>query len=168
MHLQTSAFLALGGNLGDPRAAFRRTRRTLSEHPAIAACRASPLYQTPPVGGPPGQPDYLNAVLCLKTSLLPRELFELCRSLETAEGRERTEHWGARTLDIDLLLYGDLQIDEPDLQIPHPRMLERRFVLEPLTALAPELSHPTSGLQLQLALENLAPDENIKILERNW
>ena len=99
----------------------------------------SPVYETDPVGGPPGQPTYLNLVVELATERSPRELLELARQLEEAGGRVRAEHHGPRTLDVDVLLVGDLVVDEPDLVVPHPRMQERRFVLAPLADLAPEL-----------------------------
>jgi 2-amino-4-hydroxy-6-hydroxymethyldihydropteridine diphosphokinase len=108
--------------------------------PDVAA--VSPVYETSPVGGPPGQGPYLNCVVELETSLGPRELLELARRLEEAAGRERGERWGPRTLDVDVLLVGDLTVDEPDLVVPHPRMYERRFVLAPLADLAPELVPP--------------------------
>ena len=165
---EISVFLGLGGNLGEPLAAFRRTRQQLSEHPATRECRSSPLYQTPPVGGPEGQPDYLNAVLGLKTRLDPCELLSFCLALEKAEGRERKEHWGARTLDIDLLLFGEQQLNEKNLEIPHPRLMERQFVLLPLVALAPGLRHPISGVSLQEQLNRLPRVENIHILKLDW
>lgn len=168
MSQEITAFLGLGGNLGDPLAAFRRTRQKLSAHPAIAECRSSPLYQTPPVGGPPGQPDYLNAVLMLKTRLTAAELLSCCFALEKAEGRQRTERWGARTLDIDLLLFGAERISQHDLEVPHPRLTERQFVLLPLLALAPELRHPLSGLSLQMQLDRLPTVETIQILKLDW
>ena len=127
------AFLALGSNLGD-REAF--IRDAVAAMPDVVAL--SPVYETEPVG-PPGQGPYLNAVVELDTELSPRELLELCRRLETAAGRVRTEHWGPRTLDVDVLLVGDLTVDEPDLVVPHPRMWERDFVLRPLADLAPEV-----------------------------
>jgi 2-amino-4-hydroxy-6-hydroxymethyldihydropteridine diphosphokinase len=99
----------------------------------------SPVYETDPVGGPPGQDPYLNVVVELATELSPRELLEVAGRLERAAGRVRTEKDGPRTLDVDVLLVGDRQIDEPDLVVPHPRMWERRFVLAPLADLAPDL-----------------------------
>ncbi len=165
---EISAYLGLGGNLGDPLAAFCRTRQRLCEHPAITECCSSPLYQTPAVGGPAGQSDYLNAALKLKMSLNPAELLTFCLVLEGAEGRERKIRWGARTLDIDLLFYGDQRISEQNLEIPHPRLMERQFVLLPLLALTPELRHPLSGLSLQKQLDELPIIENIQILRLNW
>jgi 2-amino-4-hydroxy-6-hydroxymethyldihydropteridine diphosphokinase len=101
--------------------------------------KVSPVYETAPLGGPPGQDPYLNVVVELSTTLSPRQLLELARRLETEAGRVRTIKDGPRTLDVDVLLVGDLQVDEPDLKVPHPRMWERRFVLAPLADLAPDL-----------------------------
>ncbi len=126
------AYLGLGSNLGDRRATLRAAVAAL---PDVAA--VSPVYETDPVGGPPGQSPYLNLVVALDTDLSPRALLELGRALEAAAGRVRTEPNGPRTLDVDVLLVGDLRVDEPDLIVPHPRMWERRFVLAPLADLLP-------------------------------
>ncbi len=165
---ETTVFLGLGGNLGDPLAAFRRSRQKLIAHPAISDCHSSPLYQTPPIGGPADQPDYLNAALMLRTSLDPRALLAFCHSLETEEGRKRKEHWGARTLDIDLLFYAQQQLKEADIEIPHPRLMERHFVLLPLVALAPDYHHPQTGMSMQELLNRLPSAENIRMLTLNW
>lgn len=127
----------MGSNLGDRWASLRGAVASLPDVVAV-----SPVYETSPVGGPPGQGPYLNCVVELETPLGPRELLELARRLEEAAGRERGERWGPRTLDVDVLLVGDLTVDEPDLVVPHPRMYERRFVLAPLADLAPELVPP--------------------------
>jgi dihydroneopterin aldolase/2-amino-4-hydroxy-6-hydroxymethyldihydropteridine diphosphokinase len=130
------AFLGLGSNLGDRWAALRAAVAGIPDVVAV-----SPVYETEPVGGPPGQPTYLNAVVQLDTPLSPRELLELAHRLEAAAGRERDprgERNAPRTLDVDVLLVGDLVVDEPDLAVPHPRMGERRFVLQPLSDLAPD------------------------------
>lgn len=134
-------FLGLGSNLGD-RAAH--LRRALAGMPDVTA--VSPLYETEPVGGPPGQPPYLNLVVELDTDRSPRQLLELARRLETEAGRQRTVHHGPRTLDVDVLIVGDLSVDEPDLVVPHPRMWERRFVVAPLADLAPDLV-PSGALE---------------------
>ena len=131
------AFLGLGANLGDRRAALRRAVSALPDLVAV-----SRLYETEPVGGPPGQPAYLNVVVELDTGRSPRQLLELARALERDAARERTVRHGPRTLDVDVLLVGDLSVDEEDLVVPHPRMWERRFVLAPLADLAPELVGP--------------------------
>lgn len=165
---QFSVFLGLGGNLGDPLAAFRRTRLALLEHAEVFACRSSALYRTPAIGGPPGQPDYLNAVLCLQTCLSPRSLLRLCQDLERAEGRQRLEHWGPRTLDIDLLLYGQEVLREEGLEVPHPRLAERLFVLLPLTDLAPDRLHPLLNQSFQALLQKLPADAQIKTISHDW
>jgi 2-amino-4-hydroxy-6-hydroxymethyldihydropteridine diphosphokinase len=127
------AFLGLGSNLGDREGQLRRAIEDLPDVVAV-----SPLYETDPVGGPE-QGRYLNVVVQLDTALRPRELLDLCHRLERDAQRARAERWGPRTLDVDVLLVGDLVVDEPDLQVPHPRMYERRFVLAPLRDLAPDL-----------------------------
>ena len=137
------AFLGLGSNLGDRRAYLREAVARL---PDVAA--VSPLYETDPVGGPPGQGAYLNGVVELLTSRTPRELLVEAQAAEAGARRLRVERWGPRTLDVDVLLVGDEQVEEPDLIVPHPRMWGRGFVLVPLGDLAPELvlGHLTSEL----------------------
>src|SRR4051812_6534390 len=127
------AFLGLGSNLGDRRAQLRQAIDALPDVVAV-----SDLYETDPVGGPE-QAAFLNCVVELRTDLDPRQLLELCQSLEEVAHRVRLERWGPRTLDVDVLLVGDEHVDEPDLVVPHPRMWERGFVLAPLADLAPEL-----------------------------
>jgi 2-amino-4-hydroxy-6-hydroxymethyldihydropteridine diphosphokinase len=127
-------FLGLGSNLGDRRRHLRDAVESLTGIVAV-----SRVYETDPVGGPLGQGPYLNCVVELATASSPRQLLGVCHRLEAAAGRQRTERWGPRTLDVDLLLAGDLEVDEPDLILPHPRMWERRFVLVPLAELAPDL-----------------------------
>jgi 2-amino-4-hydroxy-6-hydroxymethyldihydropteridine diphosphokinase len=128
------AFLAIGSNLGD-REAF--LRGAVAGMPDVVA--VSGVYETGAVGGEADDPAYLNAVVELATERTPRELLEVCRRLEAAANRVRTRRWGPRTLDVDVLLVGDQTVDEPDLQVPHPRMWERSFVLVPLHDLAPDL-----------------------------
>ena len=128
------AFLALGSNLGDRRA---HLREALGRLPDVVG--VSGVYETDPVGGPPGQGAYLNCVVELLTARTPRELLGAAQAAEAAALRVRAERWGPRTLDVDVLLVGDEVVDEPDLTVPHPRMWERGFVLVPLADLAPEL-----------------------------
>ncbi|MBV8159547.1 MAG: 2-amino-4-hydroxy-6-hydroxymethyldihydropteridine diphosphokinase [Acidimicrobiia bacterium] len=128
------AFLGLGSNLGDRWAHLRTAVTSLPDVVGV-----SPVYETAPVGGPAGQGAYLNCVVELDTARPPHDLLDLAQRLEAAAGRRRTERWGPRTLDVDVLLVDDLTVDEPDLVVPHPRMWERRFVLAPLADLAPDL-----------------------------
>jgi len=132
--LKRRAFVGLGSNLGD-RLAYLRTGLTYLPH----VVAVSPVYETEPVGGPPGQERYLNVVAELWSSATARELLEAGQNAEAASGRARDVRWGPRTLDVDVLLVGDLTVDQPDLKVPHPRMWERGFVLVPLADLAPEL-----------------------------
>ncbi len=133
------AYVALGSNLGDRAAHLEAAIAALRATPGIEVIALSSVRETEPVGGPPQGP-YLNAVVALRTELAPRALLERLLEIEAAQGRERgPERNAPRTLDLDLLLYGDEKIDEPDLVVPHPRMHERAFVLEPLAELAPDL-----------------------------
>ncbi|KEF33574.1 2-amino-4-hydroxy-6-hydroxymethyldihydropteridine pyrophosphokinase [Deinococcus sp. RL] len=149
----TAAYVALGANLGDPLAALRWARGELRRLGRVTGTSA--LYRTVPVGGPPGQPDYLNAVLRLETDLPPPALLAALHALEAAAGRERRERWAARPLDLDLLLYGEEVWDTPGLTLPHPRAWERAFVLAPLADLAPELRHPVTGEEAAAALRRV-------------
>jgi 2-amino-4-hydroxy-6-hydroxymethyldihydropteridine diphosphokinase len=126
----TRAYLALGANLGDRLASLQRAADLLGARRGIAVLRSSRLFETAPVGPP--QPDFLNAVVEVDTSLTPRDLLEAAMAVERELGRERHERWGPRTIDVDLLTFDDVEVDEPGLRIPHPRMHERAFVLVPL------------------------------------
>lgn len=130
----TRAFLGLGSNLGDREAHLRAAVAELDDLVAV-----SPVYETEPVGGPDDQGPYLNLVVELDTPLDARGLLEVCRRLEDDAGRVREVRWGARTLDVDVLWVDGDERAEPDLEVPHPRMWERRFVLAPLLDLAPDL-----------------------------
>lgn len=139
------AYLGLGANLGDRAGALQRAVNSLMRVPRVAVVAVSGVYVTEPVGGPE-QPEFYNAVVAIETGLTARELLELAQRLETDAHRVRHQRWGPRTLDVDVLLVGDLQVDEPDLVVPHPRMWERGFVLAPLADVAPELVDlPASG-----------------------
>ncbi|HWQ32506.1 MAG TPA: 2-amino-4-hydroxy-6-hydroxymethyldihydropteridine diphosphokinase [Blastocatellia bacterium] len=140
-----TAFIALGSNLGDRFNHLRAAAEALARHPAVSRIICSRIYETVPVGGPEGQDAFLNAALQLETTLSARELLELLLAIERSRGRERREHWGPRTLDLDLLLYGSAIIREPGLTVPHPRLHERNFVLAPLCDLAPDLIIPGRG-----------------------
>jgi len=131
------AYLGIGSNLGDRAAHLQGALEALGRVDGLRVVAASPVYETSPVGGPP-QPDFLNAVVAVDTELSARALLEVAHLIEAAAERVRTVRWGPRTLDVDVLLVGDEQIDEPDLVVPHPRMAERAFVMVPLADLAPE------------------------------
>ncbi len=135
--------IGLGSNLGDSRSILTGAIDRLRSHLQIEVIAVSSWYVTTPIGPP--QPDYLNGCATLQTSLEPLELLNVLHSIESEFGRVRPEVWGARTLDLDLLLYDDLIIDLPTLQVPHPRMLERAFVLVPLSEIAPDEIEPRSG-----------------------
>jgi 2-amino-4-hydroxy-6-hydroxymethyldihydropteridine diphosphokinase len=130
------AYLGIGSNLGDRAAHLQAAVDGLAATPGISVVAVSPVYETAPVGGPP-QDDYLNAVVAVDTALAPRALLEAGQRLEAAAHRVRRERWGPRTLDVDVLLVGDDEVHEPDLEVPHPRMAEREFVLAPLADLDP-------------------------------
>ena len=134
------AFIGLGSNLGDRRALLRAAVERLRRAGDVVG--VSGLYETDPVGGPEGQGPYLNVVVELSTRDTPRRLLERCQALEEAAGRVRTVRWGPRTLDADVLWVEGCTLDEDDLTVPHPRLWERRFVVQPLADLAPDLVTP--------------------------
>jgi 2-amino-4-hydroxy-6-hydroxymethyldihydropteridine diphosphokinase len=135
--MDVEAFLGLGSNLGDRLANLQAAVDALRQEPGLRVTASSRVWETTPVGGPP-QPDYLNAVIRVETDLSARDLLDAARRVEALLGRVRRERWGARTLDVDILLYDEEQIDEPDLVVPHPRLSERAFVLLPLLELDPD------------------------------
>lgn len=128
-------FIALGSNLGDRDAHLRGALRALDDSGLVRVLRCSTFHETAAVGGPPGQPNYLNAVAEVETVLSPRGLLALLHEIERRHGRERGERAAPRTLDLDLLLFGERSIDEPGLHVPHPRMWQREFVMRPLAEL---------------------------------
>jgi len=138
------AWVALGANLGEPRAALDRAFELLARLPQSRLVARSSHYRTAPVDAP-GQPDYWNAVGALDTALEPLSLLHALQAIETSNGRERSFRNAPRTLDLDLLLYGDTTLDTPDLVLPHPRMHLRAFVLVPLAEIDPDLRLPGHG-----------------------
>ncbi|MEV0386373.1 2-amino-4-hydroxy-6-hydroxymethyldihydropteridine diphosphokinase [Nonomuraea sp. NPDC050643] len=146
--------LAFGSNLGRRFQTLQGAVDSLFDAPGLEFVRASPVYETDPVGGPAGQEPYLNAVVVAETILDPRQLLERAQSIENAFGRERGERWGPRTLDIDLIVVGDAVCDDPDLTVPHPRAHERAFVLVPWFEADPEGAVPGRGRVSEL-LEGL-------------
>jgi len=147
------AYVGLGSNLGDRAAYLLLGLSALSRLPKTHLLRLSPVYETDPVGPP--QPPYLNVVAELETELSPTGLLAEMLRVEKALGRERRERWGPRTLDLDLLLYGDLVLEEAGLSVPHPRLHERAFVLVPLLDLLPEGRHPLLGQSFAELLASL-------------
>jgi 2-amino-4-hydroxy-6-hydroxymethyldihydropteridine diphosphokinase len=140
----TRAFLAIGSNLGDRQSHLQSAVDHLARADGVRVVAVSPVYETDPVGGPV-QDDFLNAVVEIDTALDPRALLAVCASAEAAADRVREVRWGPRTLDVDVLLLGDLTSEDPVVVIPHPRMHERAFVLAPLADLAPELVETPPG-----------------------
>ena len=140
-----SCLVALGSNLGESRSILQQAIERLDHDPAIVVVRRSRWLVTVPVGGPAGQPDFVNGALRLETSLSPEQLHARLRDVETQLGRQRRQRWAARTIDLDLLLYDQQVRDSDQLTLPHPRMAFRRFVLEPAAEVGGELRHPHIG-----------------------
>jgi 2-amino-4-hydroxy-6-hydroxymethyldihydropteridine diphosphokinase len=146
------AFLSLGSNLGDRRQYLAEAVQSLGS----MVTRVSPVYETDPVGGP-DQGRFLNVIVELDNDLSPRDLLAVCHRLESGAQRVRTQHWGLRTLDVDIVWMEGVELDEPDLQIPHPRWSERTFVLAPLRDLAPELVDPDVMARAQGQVTQVEP-----------
>jgi 2-amino-4-hydroxy-6-hydroxymethyldihydropteridine diphosphokinase len=152
------AYVGLGSNLGDREATIRSALAVLAALPGVDALRASTLRETAPWGDAClGQPPYLNGVAEIRTRLSPGDLLDALLRVEARFGRTRGGRWAPRTLDLDLLLYGDRVLRGPDVEVPHPRMASRRFVLEPLVELAPQLLMP-NGVAVKSLLFALPPD----------
>ena len=149
--MSVRAFVGLGGNVGDVAESFASAAARMDALPGTQLLRLSRRYRTP-AWGMAAQPDFLNAVAMLETRLPARELLEELLAIERMHGRDRATEtrWGPRTLDLDLLLYGDGTIDEPGLRVPHPRLHERAFALRPLLDIAPDISIPGHGLARNL------------------
>jgi 2-amino-4-hydroxy-6-hydroxymethyldihydropteridine diphosphokinase len=147
--------ISIGSNLGDRSLAIDSALAKLQSNSAISLRRVSSRHITQPVGGPAGQDEFVNAAVLVETSLPPLELLHVLQTLESNAGRTRDTRWGARSLDLDLLLYDDLVMNDEQLILPHPRMPFRRFVLEPASEIAPEMSHPGLGRNIMQLLEHL-------------
>ncbi len=155
------AFVGLGSNLGDRERTIGRAVELLAGTPGVDLVAVSHLRETEP-WGPVEQPAYLNGAVELATELPPRALLDVLLAVEQALGRDRTgERWGPRTIDLDLLLYGEVEVDEPGLTVPHPRLHERRFALEPLAELEPDALIPGRGTVGEL-LRGLAPEGPVR------
>ena len=158
--MRRSVAFSLGSNLGDRRAALERALARLGEE--IEDLSASGLYETAPVEVEEAQPDYLNACAAGRSELSPRQLLALCKRLEAEAGRAPGGHRRPRTLDVDLLLVGDLRLKVKELELPHPGLPRRRFVLEPLAELLPEWRHPESGDSVREMLEALGGEQAVQ------
>jgi len=163
-----NALIGLGGNLGDVRACFMQARDALAGLSGSRLSASSLLYSSPPMG-PAGQPDFLNAVIRLTTTLRPEQLLGHMQGIEAQHGRVRGEHWGPRTLDLDLIAHGDAVSDTPELALPHPHMHERIFVLQPLCDVEPRWFHPAMGKTATQLLDTLLVRGNTRLPEgRTW
>ena len=158
-----TAYVALGSNLGDRETALRRGVKEMREG-GLQVTAGSRIYESSPVGKT-DQPDFLNGAVAVEASIPPRELLELLLGFERALGRVRDEKWGPRTLDLDLLMYGHEVVKEEGLQVPHPRMHERPFVMLPLCDLNPDGRHPTLGMTFRELADSLHPIMGIRRLE---
>lgn len=163
-----TAYLGLGSNLGNRLAFLRGGRDSLTNRFDIILRRASGVYETAAIGGPADNPPFLNAVLEIETPLSPRELLAACLAVEEEFGRTRQGEWAPRTLDVDLLLFDDLVIDESGLQVPHPRLQERTFVLAPLNEIAPDLQHPVLQRTIRALADDLPQTPGLAPLRANW
>lgn len=150
-----ACLVALGSNVGDRVAQLERAIQRLDECASITVAGRSKWFHTKPIGGPPEQGEFVNAAICVRTSLSPEELFLVLREVETDLGRQRRERWAARSVDLDLLLFDDLVLKTPQLEIPHPRLAFRRFVLEPAAEVARDMLHPVVGWTIGQLLEHL-------------
>ncbi len=152
--------IGLGANLGDPRSALARAVESISAVPRFTRIACSQFYETRPVGGPAGQPAYLNAAVTFDTQLAPADVLSQLQQIEQHAGRQRNERWGPRVLDLDLLLYADRVLASAALTVPHPRLAFRRFAVEPAAEIAPQMRHPQIGwtlAQLRDHLRNAVP-----------
>lgn len=156
--MASTALIGLGSNLGDRRAWLEGAIAALDASPGVRVVRVSSFLETDPVGGPRGQEPYLNAAVAVETTLEPAELLRALQAIENQSGRTRSVRWGERTLDLDLLLFDDRIIQTEELTVPHPRMTVRRFVLEPLSEIAPKAIEPRSGRAVSDLLNDLDGD----------
>ena len=152
--VQVVAYVALGSNLGNRQSYIKKAIKKIDHLNGINVTKISPIYETEPEGGPP-QGKYLNAVIEINCNLSPQQLFLSLQRIEKELGRTRKGKNYPRTIDLDILLFGDIIIEDETLKIPHPRMNQRQFVLKPLVDIAPDVIHPGINLSAQTLLNNL-------------
>jgi 2-amino-4-hydroxy-6-hydroxymethyldihydropteridine diphosphokinase len=155
------AFIGVGSNLGARKANLRRAESLLGSEPGVQLIQKAPLSETDPVGGPP-QGRFLNTVWKLETRLSPHDLLAVLQRIESQLGRERGVPNGPRTIDLDILFYENLVVDQPGLRIPHPRLHERLFVLRPLCWIDPDWVHPTLGKSVRTLCEEIEKTEAVR------
>jgi 2-amino-4-hydroxy-6-hydroxymethyldihydropteridine diphosphokinase len=163
----SKVLIGVGSNLGDREFLIRKAVEAMRDLPRTLVVRVSSLYDTDPVGEVE-QPPFLNAVVWLETTLEPRELLWQLLLIEKRMGRVRSQRWGPRPIDLDLLFYDDRLIDEPDLTVPHPEAHRRGFVLLPLLELDPEFVHPATGESIKKLIKRLPPDPPVRKGGRFW
>jgi len=160
--------VAMGGNIGNVRDCFTRARTDIEKFAETHLSGSSMLYCSPPLG-PPEQADYLNAMILLKTELAPLDLLRNLQSIEIRHGRIRTERWGPRTLDLDLIMYDHIILDTGKLTLPHPHMHKRIFVLQPMCELLPGWVHPGLGMSASAMLNSLVENgEKLLAKGESW
>jgi 2-amino-4-hydroxy-6-hydroxymethyldihydropteridine diphosphokinase len=150
-----TTLIALGANLGDRRSNLQRALALLDRPPELRVIARSRWFSTAPIGGPAGQAEFVNAAARIETTLSPLQLLAVLREVEAELGRQRRQRWAARRVDLDLLLFDDLVLKTPELELPHPRMAFRRFVLEPAADVAADLMHPVIGWTVGQLLDHL-------------
>lgn len=162
--MEVAAYIGLGSNVGDREGALLQAVAELGALPSTRVTALSPFYRTSPVGDVP-QDDFYNAVARIATSLAPEALLKELKRIETKVFRRKeTLRWGPRTMDLDILLYGDLVMESAELTIPHPRLSERRFALQPLSDIDPHLIHSSLGKSVAELLAALTSDERVEPL----
>lgn len=163
--MSDTVYVGLGSNEGDREAYLVAALTALSRIDAVAVLSCSSLFDSAPVGPP--QPRYLNAVVALECGLPPQRLLCILQQIEKDLGRDREVRWGPRTIDLDILLWDEQVVADPNLQVPHLELHKRRFALEPLAELAPDLKHPVLGITVKELLGKLAP-QDVRRSEATW